>query len=113
MHKYRNVKDFFENYLGFRKWKYQQQALFLGEMNNRYAIDGRDPNSYSGIFWCLVRFDRAWQERPIFWEVSYMTSESARRKIKLKEYMKIWQPKMISLIIILSFCFRIFAIHKL
>ncbi len=37
------------------------------ELNNRYALDGRDPNSYSGIFWCLGRYDRPWgPERPIF-----------------------------------------------
>ncbi len=37
------------------------------ELNNKYAVDGRDPNSYSGIFWVLGRYDRAWgPERPIF-----------------------------------------------
>ena len=37
------------------------------ELNNRYALDGRDPNSYSGIFWCLGRYDRPWgPERPVF-----------------------------------------------
>lgn len=35
------------------------------ELNNRYALDGRDPNSYTGIFWCLGQFDRPfWPERP-------------------------------------------------
>ena len=39
----------------------------LIELNNRYAIDGRNPNSYSGIFWITGRFDRAWGPvRPIF-----------------------------------------------
>lgn len=66
-----------------------QTALqYLIELNNLYAIDGRGPNSYSGIFWCFGRFDRAWQERPIFGKVRYMTSESARRKIKLKDYLE-------------------------
>ena len=37
------------------------------ELNNKYALDGRDPNSYSGIFWVLGRYDRPWApERPIF-----------------------------------------------
>lgn len=37
------------------------------EPNNRYALDGCDPNSYSSIFWCLGRCDRPWgPERPIF-----------------------------------------------
>lgn len=60
---------------------------YLIELNNRYAIDGRDPNSYSGIFWIFGRFDRAWQERPIYGKTRYMTSESTRRKVKLKQYL--------------------------
>ncbi len=61
---------------------------YLIELNNLYAIDGRDPNSYSGIFWCFGRFDRAWQERPIFGKTRYMTSDSTRRKVKLKKYLQ-------------------------
>ncbi len=60
---------------------------YLIELNNKYAIDGRDPNSYSGIFWCFGRFDRAWQEREIFGKLRYMTSESTRKKVKLKNYL--------------------------
>ena len=61
------------------------------ELNNKYAIDGRDPNSYSGIFWVLGRFDRAWgPERPVFGKVRYMTSESTRRKLRLKGYLERW-----------------------
>lgn len=60
---------------------------YLIELNNRYALDGRDPNSYSGIFWIFGRFDRAWQERPIYGKVRYMTSESTRRKVKLQQYL--------------------------
>lgn len=61
---------------------------YLIELNNQYAIDGRDPNSYSGIFWCFGRFDRAWQERPIFGKVRYMSSDNTRRKVKLKQYLE-------------------------
>lgn len=61
---------------------------YLIELNNLYAIDGRDPNSYSGIFWCFGRFDRAWQERPIFGKTRYMTSKSTRRKVKLDNYLE-------------------------
>lgn len=60
---------------------------YLIDLNNTYAIDGRDPNSYSGIFWCFGRFDRAWQERPIYGKLRYMTSDSTRRKVKLKNYL--------------------------
>jgi deoxyribodipyrimidine photo-lyase len=60
---------------------------YLIDLNNTYAIDGRDPNSYSGIFWCFGRFDRAWQERPIFGKIRYMTSESTRKKVKIDQYL--------------------------
>ncbi|MDX1671420.1 MAG: hypothetical protein R3211_03705 [Balneolaceae bacterium] len=60
---------------------------YLIELNNQYALDGRDPNSYSGIFWCFGRFDRPWQERKIFGKVRYMTSDSTRRKVKLDDYL--------------------------
>lgn len=61
----------------------------LIELNNRYAIDGRDPNSYSGIFWCLGRFDRAWgPRRPIYGKVRYMSSDAARRKLDIKPYLE-------------------------
>lgn len=60
----------------------------LIELNNRYAVDGRNPNSYSGIFWCLGRYDRAWgPERKIFGKIRYMSSENTARKIKLKRYL--------------------------
>lgn len=52
------------------------------ELNNRYALDGRDPNSYSGIFWCLGRYDRPWgPERPVFGKIRYMSSKSTARKV--------------------------------
>jgi deoxyribodipyrimidine photo-lyase len=61
------------------------------ELNNRYAIDGRDPNSYSGIFWVLGRFDRAWgPERPVFGKVRYMSSRNTRRKLRVDAYVERW-----------------------
>jgi len=58
-------------------------------LNNKYALDGRDPNSYSGIFWCLGRYDRPWgPERDIFGTVRYMSSENTAKKLRVKEYLK-------------------------
>jgi deoxyribodipyrimidine photo-lyase len=67
-----------------------EEALeIMVEMNNKYALDGRDPNSYSGIFWCLGRYDRPWgPERPIFGTVRYMSSENTARKFQLKDYVR-------------------------
>jgi len=58
------------------------------ELNNKYALDGRNPNSYSGIFWILGRFDRPWgPERPIFGTVRYMSSENTARKLDVQPYL--------------------------
>ncbi|MGE0641695.1 MAG: deoxyribodipyrimidine photolyase [Thermoanaerobaculia bacterium] len=63
----------------------------LIHLNNRYALDGRNPNSYSGIFWCFGRFDRPWgPERAIFGTVRYMSSASTARKLSLKGYLSRW-----------------------
>ncbi|MGK0348506.1 MAG: deoxyribodipyrimidine photo-lyase [Myxococcota bacterium] len=69
----------------------QQAVHRLIHLNNLYAIDGRDPNSYSGIFWVFGRFDRAWGPvRPIFGKLRYMTSDSTKRKLKMNEYLERW-----------------------
>jgi deoxyribodipyrimidine photo-lyase len=61
----------------------------LIELNNKYALDGRDPNSYSGIFWTLGRFDRPWGPiRPIFGCIRYMSSDNTARKVRVKDYVK-------------------------
>jgi deoxyribodipyrimidine photo-lyase len=66
----------------------REACAVMIELNNRYALDGRDPNSYSGIFWVLGRYDRPWPERPIYGTVRYMTSESTMRKLRVKEYLR-------------------------
>lgn len=59
------------------------------ELNNKYALDGRNPNSYSGIFWVLGRYDRAWgPERPIFGKIRYMTSQNTARKVSVRNYIR-------------------------
>jgi deoxyribodipyrimidine photo-lyase len=61
----------------------------LEHLNNKYAVDGRDPNSYSGILWCFGLFDRPWApERPVLGTVRYMSSENTGRKFKLGPYLE-------------------------
>lgn len=66
----------------------EEALAILIELNNKYALDGRDPNSYSGIFWVFGRYDRAWgPERPIFGKVRYMSSDSTLRKLRMDAYL--------------------------
>ncbi len=60
-------------------------------LNDRYAVDGRDPNSYGGILWTLGLFDRPWGPvRPIFGTVRYMSSAATARKLSLRAYLQRW-----------------------
>lgn len=67
-----------------------QHALkIMIELNNKLALDGRNPNSYSGIFWVLGRYDRPWgPERPIFGSIRYMSSVNTQKKLNLKKYLQ-------------------------
>ena len=60
-------------------------AIYL---NDRYALDGRDPNSYTNILWCFGLHDRPWVERPIFGQVRYMSLDGMRRKTDVEAYIK-------------------------
>ena len=73
------------------EWSASPQAALqtLIELNNKYALDGRNPNSYSGIFWCLGRYDRAWgPERPVFGKIRFMSSANTARKVRVKQYIE-------------------------
>jgi deoxyribodipyrimidine photo-lyase len=57
------------------------------ELNDRYEMDGRDPNGYAGIAWAIGgKHDRPWPERPIFGTVRFMSFESTRKKFNSRAY---------------------------
>ena len=60
-------------------------AIYL---NNKYELDGRDPNGFSGVAWCFGKHDRPWKERPIFGMVRYMNENGLRRKFDADEYVE-------------------------
>ncbi len=71
----------------------EQALATMIELNNKHALDGRDPNSYSGIFWVLGRFDRPWApERPIFGTLRYMSSSNTARKLRVRQYLAQYSP---------------------
>ncbi len=60
----------------------------LEHLNNKYALDGRDPNSYGGILWCFGKFDRPFYRRPIYGTVRYMSLKAAEKKFDVRQYIR-------------------------
>jgi deoxyribodipyrimidine photo-lyase len=67
---------------------YEEAFAVLEHLNNKYALDGRNPNSYAGILWCFGKHDRPWFERPVFGKMRYMNSGGAARKIDAAAYIE-------------------------
>jgi deoxyribodipyrimidine photo-lyase len=57
-------------------------------LNNKYELDGRDPNGFAGVSWCFGKHDRAWAERPVFGKVRYMNAAGLKRKFDADAYVK-------------------------
>jgi deoxyribodipyrimidine photo-lyase len=55
-------------------------------LNNRYQLDGRDPNSFAGVAWCFGKHDRPWKERKVFGTVRWMSDAGLRRKFDMDGY---------------------------
>ena len=55
-------------------------------LNNKYFLDGRDPNSYANVAWCYGLHDRAWTERPVFGKIRYMNANGLNRKFDMNAY---------------------------
>ena len=60
-----------------------ETAIYL---NNKYELDGRDPNGYAGVGWCFGLHDQAWKERPVFGKTRYMNDNGLRRKLDADKY---------------------------
>jgi deoxyribodipyrimidine photo-lyase len=58
-------------------------------LNDKYLLDGRDPNGYAGCAWAILgKFDRAWFERPVFGKIRYMSGASTGKKFDSKRYIR-------------------------
>ena len=60
-----------------------KRAIYL---NNKYELDGRDPNGFVGVAWCFGKHDRPWGGRPIFGNIRYMSSNGLKRKFDVGKY---------------------------
>lgn len=67
----------------------EQAFEFAVYLNDRYELDGRDPNGYTGIAWSIGGVhDRAWNERPVFGKIRYMSYNGCKTKFDIKKYIK-------------------------
>jgi len=70
------------------EWSASPAAAYraLEHLNNKYAMDGRDPNSFAGVAWCFGKHDRPWGERPVFGQVRWMSADGLERKFDMDAY---------------------------
>jgi deoxyribodipyrimidine photo-lyase len=65
---------------------YEDAAQTMIDIHTKYALDGRDPNTYTNILWCFGLHDRPWFERPVFGSMRYMSLEGMKRKTDTAAY---------------------------
>jgi deoxyribodipyrimidine photo-lyase len=65
-------------------------ALYL---NNKYELDGRDPNGFAGVAWCFGKHDRPWGEREVFGNIRYMNEGGLKRKFDAHRYVE-WVERL-------------------
>jgi deoxyribodipyrimidine photo-lyase len=74
-------------------WKNTADEAFadLLYLNDKLALDGRDPNTYASILWCFGKHDRPWgPARPAFGSVRYMSTDAAQKKLRMRAYLARW-----------------------
>jgi deoxyribodipyrimidine photo-lyase len=90
------VTGFMHNYMRMYwgkkvlEWSNTPQHAFrtLLYLNNKYFLDGRDPNSFVGVAWVFGLHDRPWQERPVFGKIRYMSASGLERKCDIDAYVR-------------------------
>jgi len=86
------IQGYYRMYWGKKiiEWceSHQEALEIMIYMHDRYALDGRDPNTYANILWCFGLHDRPWAERPIFGMIRYMSLEGMKRKTDVDSYVR-------------------------
>jgi deoxyribodipyrimidine photo-lyase len=67
---------------------YEEALETMVQIHDRYALDGRDPNTYANILWCFGLHDRPWPERPVFGTMRYMSLDGMKRKTNVAAYIQ-------------------------
>jgi len=70
------------------EWSATPEAAFetMLALNNKYELDGRDPNGFTGVVWCFGKHDRAWTERRVLGKLRYMNDRGLERKFDMRAY---------------------------
>jgi deoxyribodipyrimidine photo-lyase len=76
---------------------YADAMRHLIHLNDKWALDGRDPSSYGGIQWCFGKFDRPWGERPVWGTIRSMSLERAYKKFDARGYEQRWNGEQLGL----------------
>ncbi len=76
---------------------YDDALRHLIHLNDKWALDGRDPSSYGGIQWCFGKFDRPWGERPVWGTIRSMSLDRAYQKFDAKSYERRWNGESLGL----------------
>ena len=87
-----HIHGYYRMYWGKKiiEWSRTFQEAFdiMVRFHDRYALDGRDPNTYANILWCFGLHDRPWPERPVFGTMRYMSLDGMKRKTKIEDYIR-------------------------
>jgi deoxyribodipyrimidine photo-lyase len=67
---------------------YDEAVSTMIYLHEKYALDGRDPNTYANILWCFGLHDRPWGERPVFGTLRYMSIDGMKRKTDWRRYIE-------------------------
>ncbi len=67
---------------------YEEALRTMIRLHDVYALDGRDPNTYTNILWCFGLHDRPWGERPVFGQLRYMSFDGMKRKTDVEAYIR-------------------------
>lgn len=67
---------------------YESAAKLMIDIHGRYALDGRDPNTFTNVLWCFGLHDRPWPERPIFGKMRFMSADGMKRKTDTGAYIE-------------------------
>jgi deoxyribodipyrimidine photo-lyase len=69
---------------------YEEARAWMFHLNDKYALDGRDPNSVGGIMWCLGLWDRSWGNKPVWGGLRPMLTARAKLKFDVGRYVRRW-----------------------